>query len=226
MLGDALRSIFHREGSRVTGSAPPPAALRGSAKPVPASSRPSRGLEQFFFSLRDVVGLHVLDCGGANHDNVNFLISLGHKAYTQDLVRSIDDTFGPDPADQTNAGQIKSFVAQNLGYPEYTFDGVLLWDALQFMSPAVLTATVDRLYEVMRPNSYLLAFFSASERATKVPSYSFHIVDSKTMVVTDRGERPAGQVFNNRNLERLFGRFDSVKFFLTRDNLREVIVRR
>jgi hypothetical protein len=33
-------------------------------------------------------------------------------------------------------------------------------------------------------------------------------------------------VFNNRSLEKLFGKFESVKFFLTRDNLREVIVRR
>jgi hypothetical protein len=32
-------------------------------------------------------------------------------------------------------------------------------------------------------------------------------------------------LFNNRNLEKLFGRFDSVKFFLTREQLREVIVK-
>ena len=52
------------------------------------------------------------------------------------------------------------------------------------------------------------------------------IVDNKTLQLTERGIRPAGQVFNNRNLERLFGDFDSVKFFLTRESLREVIVRR
>ena len=103
---------------------------------------------------------------------------------------------------------------------------MLLWDALQFMSPPLLTATVDRLYEVMRPSAYLLAFFTAVERATDVPSYAFRIVDNKTISVTDRGVRSAGQVFNNRTLEKLFGKFDSVKFFLTRENLREVIVRR
>jgi hypothetical protein len=78
----------------------------------------------------------------------------------------------------------------------------------------------------MRPNAYMLAFFTATDRATEVPSYSFRIGDNKTVVVTDRGMRPAGQVFNNRNLEKLFAKFESVKFFLTRDNLREVIVRR
>jgi hypothetical protein len=38
--------------------------------------------------------------------------------------------------------------------------------------------------------------------------------------------RNQAQPFNNRNLERLFAKFDSVKFFLTREHLREVIIRR
>jgi hypothetical protein len=41
-----------------------------------------------------------------------------------------------------------------------------------------------------------------------------------------RGQRKPAQIFNNRSLERLFQDFQSVKFFLTRDHLREVIVRR
>ena len=36
--------------------------------------------------------------------------------------------------------------------------------------------------------------------------------------------RPA-QLFNNRSLEKLFGKYESVKFFLTRERLREVIIK-
>jgi hypothetical protein len=103
---------------------------------------------------------------------------------------------------------------------------VLLWDSLQFMSPALLNEVVERLYDLMKPKSYLLAFFTAQERATEAPSYGFRIVDNKTILLSDRGVRPVGHVFNNRNLEKLFGKFESVKFFLTRESLREVIVRR
>lgn len=188
--------------------------------------RQSRGLEQFFFSIRDVVGLSILDCAGANQENINFLIDLGHKIYSQDLVRNLDDAFGRDLVEQTNVSRIEYFLRQNFDYPAGTFDGVLLWDALQFMSPALLNAVVERLYDVMKPKSYLLAFFTANEKATEAPSYAFRIADNKTIVLTDRGMRPAGQVFNNRNLEKLFGKFESVKFFLTRESLREVIVRR
>lgn len=233
MLHEKLRSIFRKENEPVSQNGAAPALspngrhLMRTPPPndVPAT-RLSRGLEQFFFNIRDVVGLSVLDSAGANQENINFLINLGHKIYSQDLVRSLDEAFGLDPAEQTNASRIEFFLHQNFDYPPETFDGVLLWDSLQYMGPALLNTTLERLHKLMRPKSYLLAFFTANDRAVEVPSHAFRIIDGKTLNVTRRGMRPAGQVFNNRNLEKLFSNFESVKFFLTRDNLREVIVRR
>jgi hypothetical protein len=59
-----------------------------------------------------------------------------------------------------------------------------------------------------------------------VPSYSFRIHGHRTIQLASRGRRQPAQFFNNRSLEKLFQDFQSVKFFLTRDHLREVIVRR
>ena len=56
--------------------------------------------------------------------------------------------------------------------------------------------------------------------------YAFRIRDSNTLLVADRCVRKPEQVFNNRSLEKLFQDFESLKFFLARDKLREVIVRR
>jgi hypothetical protein len=238
MLSERLRSIFRRENDPVSYD-PKPAASQSTAamRAVAAASvkgrnqratpltRQSRGLEQFFYNIRDVVGLSILDCAGANQDNIDFLINLVHKVYSQDLVRNLDDCF-QDLAEQTNPGRIEYFLKQNLDYPRESIDGALLWDSLQFMSPALLNAVVERLFDVLKPQSYLLAFFTATEKMTDVASHSFRIADNKSIVLTERGIRPAGQVFNNRSLERLFGKFESVKFFLTRESLREVIVRR
>lgn len=240
MLTERLRSMFRKESDPVSyhpqlAADQSTAAMRAVAaasargkthrSASPPITRQSRGIEQFFFNIRDVVGLSVLDCAGANQDNIDFLINLGHKVYSQDMVRNLDDCF-QDLAEQTNPSRIEYFLKQNLDYAAGTLDGVLLWDSLQFMSPALLNATVERLYEVMTPQSYLLAFFTATEKTVEVPSHSFRIADNKTIVITERGIRPAGQVFNNRSLEKLFGKFESVKFFLTRESLREVIVRR
>ena len=233
MLPDRLRALFFRKDSvPPTDSAGRQGAqsvhweIAPSRKPVPPAVRTSKGLEQFFFNIKDVVGLTILDMAGANQENITFLTNLGHRMYASDLVRSIEDTFGSDLAEQNNASRIEFFLQSNFNYLPDTFDGVMLWDGLQFMTPALLTATVDRLHMIMKPGAYLLAYFSANERTADVPAYTFRLLDDKTLQVTERGVRSSGQVFNNRNLEKTFTRFESVKFFLTRDNLREVIVRR
>lgn len=233
MLTDKLRALFQKNGEQrgLPGAAgtriPIPGSLsRQAHKTEPPAARASRGLEQFFFNLRGSVGLTILDLARPNQDNINYLTNLGHKLYTSDLIGCLDEAFGQNPAEQTNAGRIEYFLRNSLDYPADTFDGVLLWDGLQFMGPALLTATIERLHQIMRPDAYLLAFVTSNEKDTEVPAHSFRIVDDKNIMIVERGVRTAGQVFNNRNIEKLFGNFQSVKFFLTRESLREVIVRR
>jgi len=59
-----------------------------------------------------------------------------------------------------------------------------------------------------------------------VPLYQHRIQDSKTLLLTPRGACRQVQHHNNRSLERMFERAHSLKFFLTRDHLREVIIKR
>jgi hypothetical protein len=230
-LQEKFRSIFNKSSetpvpARAQSSPSPNLAFLKPARKDPASTRPSRGLEQFFFNLHGQVGLSILDLAGASQQNIDFLTSLGHKVYSANVGYSMEECFGSDPSGQTNPGRIEYFLRSNFDYPSQTFDGVLMWDAMQFMGPALLNATVERLADIMRPKSYLLAFFTVNDKVQEVTSYSFRIQDDKTLMVSDRGMRSTGHVFNNRSLEKLFGKFESVKFFLTRDNLREVIVRR
>jgi hypothetical protein len=191
------------------------------------SQRQSRGLEQFFGYIRDQVGLSILDLSGANQENVNFITNLGHKLYSEDFMRGMAESFGDeDPAEQANPGRIEHFLKQNLDYEEGQFDGVLVWDTLEYMAPPLLAAAIERLHRIVRAKSYLLAFFHVEEKMGAVPRYSFRIRDFNSLNVIERGQRRPVQLFNNRSLEKLFGRFESVKFFLTREQLREVIVKR
>jgi len=192
-------------------------------------SRASHGLEQFFASIEGEQNLSILDFAGASQANVSFITALGHRIYSNDVLRSLEDTFGTDGeflTNQTDPERARLFLQESLEFPEQKFGGALVWDTLQFLAPALLEATVDRLYEVLQPNSYLLAFFQADEKARTAPLFSYRIVEKKTMSLTPRGQARPVQYFNNRSLEKLFQKFQSVKFFLTRDHLREVIVRR
>ena len=78
------------------------------------------------------------------------------------------------------------FLQENLAFPYDSFDGALVWDSLQFLSPHLLQITVDRLFDTLRPDSYLLAFFHADEKAKQIPLYNYRIADQKTSAASSR----------------------------------------
>ena len=81
------------------------------------------------------------------------------------------------------------------------------------------------------------AFFHTKEAGPDAPCYRFHIVSPDTLEMQHIEPRKEGRngnaanhgfrlqrVFNNRHIENLFRDFASIKFFLARDNVREVLV--
>src|SRR3982751_6493495 len=212
--------------SNVSWSQPPPPgrpSARGGEESI--STRPSRGLEEFFTYIRDQSGLTILDLGGATQQNVSFITNLGHRLYSEDFLQILQETFDEGASDQSNTGRIDYFLRQALEYPEAHFDGVLIWDVLEYLPPALLTAVIERLHTIVRPKSYMLAFFHSDDKLDSAPHYTFRIQDVNMLQVSQHGTRRPAQLFNNRSLEKLFGRYESVKFFLTRERLREVIIK-
>src|SRR5450759_3697116 len=226
---EPLRGFFRgsRGGQAGAGPLAPPGGrkLNGSAGPTTVSVRPSRGLEEFFTQIRDTSGLTILDLGGATQMNVSFITDLGHRLYSEDFLRILNEAFGPDDTDQSNPGRIEYFLKQTLDYPQGHFDGVLLWDVLEYLNPVLLNAVVERVHYIVRPKAYMLAFFQSDDKAEEVPRYTFRIAHLNSLEIMQQGMRRPAQLYNNRSLEKLFGRFESVKFFLTRERLREVIIK-
>ncbi len=190
------------------------------------STRNSRGLEEFFGSIRNQSGLTLLDLGIATQQNISFITNLGHRLYSEDFLQILTETFGlEDTTDQSNTGRIEFFLKQALDYAEGQFDGVLVWDVLEYLEPPLLNAVVERLHRIVKPKSYMLAFFHSDDKLDSVPFYTFRIQEINSLQVEQKGLRRPTQLFNNRGIEKVFGRSESVKFFLTRERLREVIVK-
>jgi hypothetical protein len=190
--------------------------------------RHSHGLDQFCASLEERPGLSILDLAGATQATVSFVTNYGHRLYSDDFVHQLDEFFGGGDfyENQSNPRKVEQFLETALTFEDESFDGVLVWDTLQFLSAPLLQIVVERLYRILRPGACLLAFFHSEEKIDTIPTYSYRISDHKNIVLVERGRRRPAQFFNNRSLEKLFQDFSSVKFFLTRDHLREVIVRR
>jgi len=191
-------------------------------------TRSSSGLDQFCSLLAERPGLTLLDLAGVSQSTVAFITNYGHRIYSDDFLLQMDRSFGHGDfyENQSDPEKVAQFLATALDYPAQHFDGALVWDTLELLTGPLLETVVRRLHHMLRPGAYLLALFHSEERAETIPTYSYRISDRKTITLAPRGRRRPAQYFNNRSLEKLFQDFESVKFFLTRDHLREVIVRR
>ncbi|HTR65873.1 MAG TPA: hypothetical protein VMH85_08875 [Terriglobales bacterium] len=205
---------------------------------TPRLSRRSSGLAELAKLLGQEEPLCVLDLGSTSAANIRYLTSRGHRIYSEDLLDASTDPVLPTTDDQGNPVlDEKRFLADNLLYPASQFDVVLFWNLADYMDESLVKPVIARLWTLLKPGAVLLAFFHTREAGPDAPCYRYHIVGSDSLEMQHIGLRPdakkgtggAGgfrlqRVFNNRHIENLFRDFSSIKFFLARDNVREVLV--
>ncbi|MCX6591174.1 MAG: hypothetical protein NTZ56_06590 [Acidobacteria bacterium] len=229
MLKDTLRSWFGQSGEAAA-TAPALSLTARAPKALPAPYlRTSHALEQFFQDLSGREGLRILDLSGASQANLNFLMQYGHQLYCEDFVSTMETVFGNGPAfyeNQANEALMEQFLEQTFASLHGPFDGALVWDTLQFLQPPLLDHAVGHLNRLMEPQSLIYSFFCSSDKLPALPVNSYRLETNKSIRVIPRGELPMSQIQTNRGIERTFSDFNSVKFFLTREHLREVLVRR
>jgi SAM-dependent methyltransferase len=212
-------------------------------KPAPGVQRLTRrssGLRELARMLQAEEPLCVLDLGSTSAANIRYLTERGHKIYSEDLLEaSTDPEVVTKDADGQRLVDHKSFFSENLAYSNAQFDLVLCWNLADYLDESLVKPVVARLWSVMKPGAVLLAFFHTREAGPDAPCYRYHIVSPDILEMqhvraqrdlrkgpTGAGERSfrLQRVFNNRHIENLFRDFTSIKFFLTRDNVREVLV--
>lgn len=207
-------------------------------------TRRSSGLGELARVWETEESLCILDLGSTSPANIRQFTERGHKIYSEDLLVASTEPELITKDDQGNTVlDSRQFLADNLVYPAAHFDVVLCWNLPDYLDESLVRPVVGRLWSVLKPGGMLLAFFHTRDAGPDAPCYRFHIVGKDTLemqrIVLRREARrgPTGavhtaisdgfqlqRVFNNRHIENLFRDFASIKFFLARDNVREVLV--
>lgn len=207
---------------------------QASAPAVPQKrSRRSSGIAEISRLLNTPDSLCVLDLGSTSANNIRFLTAKGHKNYSEDLLQaSLDPAIQVRNEDGKIVPDEKKFLDENLTYSNGLFDVVLCWNLPDYMEESLVKPTIDRLWSVMKPGGLLLVFFHTRDAGPDAPCYRFHITGTDTLEMQevrlsaskDKQNPRLQRVFNNRNIENLFRDFASIKFFLARDAIREVLL--
>lgn len=213
-ITDSIKRLFRPAG---------PGAHHDAAA-APFSARRSNGLAEFCKELKGQEGLRILDLGAASQANINFFIGLAHKVYTEDIYPVLSDPAYRVVEDGQPHFDADKFLAENVTYQMLLFDAVLCWDLFDQIDESLQHPLIERLHRVVKPGGILLNFFHTGEPGLVVPIYKYAIRGPDSLELHPRGNINLRRPLNNRNIENLFKDFHSLKFFLARDNLREVLV--
>ena len=200
-----------------------------SAERIP---RNSSGWGKILERMRGDESLRVLDIGPTSSGNINLITSLGHSIYLANLVEdAAKKEWTPAQADGTpGAFDVERFLTTHLTFSGRGFDVVLLWDTADYLPEPIVAPVIQRIYEVMEPNGQILAMFHSASTASTTPLKAdfsrYHLTETNRVDVQRAGDYPLLNTFTNRQIEKLFENFKSFTFFLSKDNVREVLVTR
>ncbi len=205
------------------GSAPPPSPPGESAVRIP---RRSTGFQHFTKAILRPDGQTILDLGPTSSSNLQFITGLGHKAYNEDVLMAANADRLKIPAAEkaSTTVDVERFLAEDLQYPTESFDAVLMWDVCDYLPEELVKPVVERIYQVTKPRGALLAFFHTRDAGAQAPYYRYHIKNEETLELQQGPYFQLQRVFQNRHVENLFHDYNSIKFFLGKENIREVLL--
>lgn len=172
--------------------------------------------------------LRVLDIGPTSSTNINFITGLGHSIYMANLVEeaSRPEWTGASAPGEPATFDVDRFLAANLNFSGRTFDAVIFWDTADYLPDGLVGPMFARIYEAMQPGGRLLAFSHTKAAGAETGFFRYHLTETEAVEMQAGGSYALRQVYNNRQIENFLHAFSSFRFFLAKDNLREVLATR
>jgi hypothetical protein len=191
-------------------------------------ARKSHGVEALAATMAAQPDLYVLDFGGPVQENIDFVTGAGHRLYIDDLLKSYDYFFSPKEQEENDfrPGRIDEFIQSVLPFPDHAAGAVLLWDRLQYLPAALAGAIVVRLRSVLAPQALLLTLFRTDQSGSEHAPYGARILDGQLLLLREQQRLRPTETYNPRSIHHLFEHFGEVRFFVSRESLQEVIIRR
>jgi hypothetical protein len=194
-------------------------------------ARHSRGWAEVLTFLKARDSLRVLDFGTTSPSNINFLTSMGHSVYMANVVQDANKPEWQLPLVEGAASSapeydIDGFVRANLDFSGRDFDVILLWDTASYLPAPMVPALFDRLRSVLRPEGRLLALFQGRTEGPETAFSRYQLSETDQVQVLPGGDYRVRQAYQMRQIEKLLEGFSSTRFFLGKDNVREVIATR
>jgi hypothetical protein len=194
------------------------------AKSAESSGNPSRGLEWLWQYLRDIPHPRILDCGPIRQSTVSILMHRGVKLYVADLLTPLQKEAVQlwDRNQKTPRFRLEAFLEQVPPIPPASLTAIFCWQVPDLAPRSALPGFMARMLSYLEPGGVF--FCLLHEPHLPEGAGTLWWLESLTTLGSrcyDNRPFPYPPI-TNREMERL-NPGGSVKTFLTRSGLREVL---
>ena len=205
---------------------------RRAAEPAPAAvspasdaaelSHPTKSLQKFLACLQSRDNPILLDLGPVVGTNVTFFgEQLGCRIRVEDIASDIEAHIKKNTTDQ-----LPDFFGKRFPQPPGTVDGILCWDALDYLDRNAALALATALTTLLRPDGALLGFFSTTESRQAVYT-KYVVVDPQHLRYRPYpASRPRQRALLTGDIIRMFKGLRVSDSFLMKSNVREMLFRK
>lgn len=154
----------------------------------------------------------VLDLGPLSGRSIDFLAGRsGFRVRVGDLCRQAAEGFSLE-------------LVEAIELPLGFFDGVLLWNLLDYFPPAPGRRLVERLYGALKPGGLVFVFFDSHSGPGKAKQ--FNLLGPEGVLVRELDAQAEFRSLANREVMECFDAFEAISSFVLRSGLREFLFRR
>jgi hypothetical protein len=192
---------------------------------APAGGDPvfaTKALKKFLATLTSRESPVLLDLGPVVGSNVSYFgEQLGCKIFVEDIFADVDRHVRSSTLEA-----LPAFFKKRFPQGDGTVDGILCWDAIDYLGRPAAQELAAQLSRILRPDGALLGFFgTAPPRDTRYTK--FIIMDDVNLkhraYPALRGRQA---ILLNRDIIRLFPGLRVSDSFLLQNNLREILFRK
>jgi hypothetical protein len=200
---------------------PAPAAVTPSTG-KPELSHPTKSLQKFLACLQAQDNPVLLDLGPVVGSNVTFFgEQLGCRIRVEDVASDIEAHIKKDITDQ-----LPAFFRSRFEQAPGSVDGILCWDALDYLDRNAAQALAASLTNLLRPEGALLGFFSTTESRNAVYT-KYVVVDHQHLRYRPYpASRPRQRALLTGDIIRMFKGLRVSDSFLMKSNVREMLFRK
>jgi len=181
------------------------------------SHHTSNVLRVFTERLKRSQNVQLLDLGPVCGENINFFAKRVKRLFVCDMFLRLDLA--------CRRGLPTTNVWQHLDYPPLSFDGIMLWGLIDYLDDSEVRKLLDLCNTMLKPSGTLLAVVQGEFTITSTIN-SYVIADNFEVYLRPQPHLSLSlRTRHNRALLTIVAPFTPIKSFVSRDGIREILLR-